>query len=54
MISPQSITVASTAIGQEGSEGTILKQAFKWCGIYTAIICIFLYLVGLATGQLHF
>lgn len=54
MISPQSIAVASTAIGQEGSEGEILKRAFKWCGIYTVIICVFLYAIGLATGNLHF
>lgn len=54
MISPQSITIASTAIGKEGSESEILKQAFKWCGIYLVIICIFLYGTGLLTGNLHF
>lgn len=52
MISPQSIAVASAAIGQEGSEGVILKHALKWCGLYLIVICIFLYLLGLVTGLL--
>lgn len=52
MISPQSIAVASAAIGQENTEGKILKQALKWCGLYLVIICLFLYLVGMLTGML--
>lgn len=51
MISPQSIAVASAAIGQKGSEGEILKQSLKWCCLYLIIICIFLYVVGLSTGK---
>jgi lactate permease len=52
MISPQSIAVASAAIGQEGSEGTILKQALKWCGLYLVVICVFIYAVGMIGGLL--
>lgn len=52
MISPQSIAVAAAAIGQEGSEGVILKHALKWCGMYLIVICVFLYVVGLSAGLL--
>lgn len=46
MISPQSIAVASAAIGQEGSEGEILKQALKWCALYLVVICVALFFMG--------
>ncbi|CCI85491.1 glycolate permease GlcA [Lactobacillus pasteurii DSM 23907 = CRBIP 24.76] len=46
MISPQSIAVASAAIGQEGSEGEILKQALKWCALYLVVICVVLFVLG--------
>ncbi|MBP2057558.1 lactate permease [Lactobacillus colini] len=52
MISPQSIAVAAAATQQEGTEGEILKQVLKWCGLYLVITCLFLYLVGKVTGQL--
>lgn len=52
MISPQSIAVASAAIGQDGSESIILKQVAKWCLLYLGIICIFLYGIGFAVGFL--
>ncbi|RVU73751.1 L-lactate permease [Lactobacillus xujianguonis] len=52
MISPQSIAVASAAIGQEGSEATILKQVMKWCLLYLVVICLMLYAMGFITGFL--
>ncbi|GFZ26843.1 L-lactate permease [Lactobacillus corticis] len=52
MISPQSIAVATAAIGQEGKEGEILKAVMKWFIFYLVIICVYLYLVGIMTGQI--
>ncbi|MGL4832290.1 MAG: L-lactate permease, partial [Propionibacteriaceae bacterium] len=44
MISPQSLTIAATAIGLAGSESTILRKVFRYSLILLAIMCI---LVGL-------
>lgn len=44
MISPQSLTVAATAIGLAGAESTILRKVFKWSLILLALMCV---IVGL-------
>lgn len=44
MISPQSLTVAATAIGLVGGESTILRKVFKYSIILLVIMCV---LVGL-------
>ncbi len=44
MISPQSLTIAATAIGLAGSESTILRKVFRYSLILLAIMCI---IVGL-------
>lgn len=52
MISPQSIAVATGATGLVGEEGTILKQAMKFCAIYTLIICLVIFGLGKVFGQI--
>lgn len=52
MISPQSIAVATGATGLDGEEGTILKQAMKFCVIYTLIICLVVFGLGKLFGQI--
>lgn len=52
MISPQSIAVATGATGLVGEEGTILKQAMKFCAIYTLIICFVIFVLGKLFGQI--
>lgn len=44
MISPQSLTIAATAIGLAGGESVILRKVFKWSLILLALMCI---IVGL-------
>ena len=44
MISPQSLTVAATAIGLAGGESVILRKVFKYSLILLVLMCI---LVGL-------
>ncbi|MGO3731924.1 MAG: L-lactate permease [Vagococcus sp.] len=46
MISPQSIAVATGATGLVGEEGNILKQAMKYCAVYTLIICCVVFGLG--------
>lgn len=46
MISPQSISVATAAIGQVGQEGNILKRVAKYCFIYVILICFVVYGIG--------
>jgi lactate permease len=38
MISPQSITVAATAIGTKGVEGALLRRTLPWCLLYVAAL----------------
>lgn len=52
MISPQSIAVATGATGLAGEEGTILKQAMKFCAIYTLIICCVIFGIGKIFGHI--
>lgn len=52
MISPQSIAVATGATGLVGEEGNILKQAMKYCAIYTLIICMVVFALGKALGKI--
>lgn len=40
MISPQSLTVASTAIGIPGAESVILRRIIKWSVILLALLCL--------------
>ena len=40
MISPQSLTVAATAIGLAGGESTILRKVFKYSIILIVFMCI--------------
>lgn len=44
MISPQSLTIAATAIGLVGSESVVLRKVFKWSLILLALMCV---IVGL-------
>lgn len=46
MISPQSLTIAATAIGLAGGESDILRRMVKWCVILLALLCL---LAGLAS-----
>lgn len=50
MISPQSIAVATGATGLVGEEGNILKQAMKYCAMYTLIICCVVFGLGKFLG----
>jgi lactate permease len=38
MISPQSIAVATAAIGRKGAEGTLLRRTLPWCLLYVAVL----------------
>lgn len=40
MISPQSLTVAATAIGLAGAESAILRKVFKWSLLLLALMCV--------------
>ncbi|MFT3886647.1 MAG: L-lactate permease [Arachnia sp.] len=40
MISPQSLTVAATAIGIVGAESTILRRIFGWSLVLLALLCL--------------
>ena len=40
MISPQSLTVASTAIGIPGAESVILRRIIKWSIVLLALLCL--------------
>ena len=44
MISPQSLTIAATAIGLAGGESVILRKVFKFSIILLVLMCI---IVGL-------
>jgi len=44
MISPQSLTIAATAIGLAGAESVVLRKVFKWSLILLALMCV---IVGL-------
>lgn len=47
MISPQSIAVATAAIGQTGKEGNLLLQTLPYCLVYAALVGVMV----LATGS---
>ncbi len=40
MISPQSLTIAATAIGIAGTESVILRRIIKWSFILLALLCL--------------
>lgn len=40
MISPQSLTVAATAIGLAGAESALLRKVFKWSLLLLVLMCI--------------
>lgn len=40
MISPQSLTVAATAIGLAGAESVLLRKVFKWSLLLLALMCV--------------
>lgn len=44
IISPQSIAIATSACGQQGKEGEILKKAFPYALIYVAVTGILVYI----------
>ncbi len=46
MISPQSLTVAATAIGLAGAESVILRKVFKWSLVLLALMCALTWLMS--------
>jgi lactate permease len=46
MISPQSISIATSATGLQGSEGKILGKTLKYCVMYAALIGVVVWAVG--------
>lgn len=46
MISPQSLTIAATAIGLAGSESVILRKVFKWSLVLLALMAILTFLMA--------
>ena len=46
MISPQSIAIATSATGQSGREGDILRATVGYCLIYTVLLGIWVYFVN--------
>ncbi|MBP2642541.1 MAG: lctP [Firmicutes bacterium] len=46
MISPQSIAIATSATGQSGMEGDILRATIGYCCIYTILLGVWVYFVN--------
>ncbi|WP_296138867.1 L-lactate permease [uncultured Tessaracoccus sp.] len=46
MISPQSLTIAATAIGLAGAESVILRKVFRWSIILLVLMCVLVFLMS--------
>lgn len=46
MISPQSLTIAATAIGLAGAESTILRKVFGWSIVLLLLMCAIVWLMS--------
>jgi lactate permease len=44
MISPQSLAIATAAVGLVGEEGTLFRRIFLWSAGLLLVLCVLVYL----------